>query len=155
MPHWWLVTCGDGCIFKTKCLTPENSCVYCMPETECPLTKKSLCCPRGTCLWFQCMKHTKNWQKHTENKWQQKTTHHYFKRLLSWYEIKSEMYNKTGRLRPRKLISWRFIRFFENKAFVLNCIHAVCRFRHRTLYLCMLLLDHCDTQLRFQPFPKY
>lgn len=28
-------------------------------------------------------------------------------------------------------------------------VHAVCRFRHRTPYLCMLLLEHCDTQLRF------
>lgn len=34
------------------------------------LWPKSLCCPRGTCLWSQCMKHTtNNWQeKQTEKK---------------------------------------------------------------------------------------
>lgn len=133
-----------------------SSCVYCMPQTECPLTKKkSLSCPRSTCLWSQCMKHTtKNWQvKHIDKtKWQQKTTHNYYKDFLSWYEIKSEMYNKTGRIRPRKLISWRFICFCENKAFVLNFFSCSLPIQTPDSLLCMFLLEHCDTQLRLHLF---
>lgn len=116
--------------------------------------KNPFCCPRGTRLWSQCMKHTtKNWQvKHTEKtKWWHKTTQNYYKDFLSWYEIKTEMYNKTGRITPRKRISLRFIRFSENKAFVFF-LHAVRRFKHLTPYLCMLLLEHCDTQLCFHRF---
>lgn len=141
-------------------VTQENTppLLYCMSQTECPLTKKiSLCCPRGTCLWSQCMKHNKGLTSKTHwwNKITTKKNCNYHEDVLSWYEIVSEMYNKTGRIRPRKLISGGSICCCENKAFVFEFVHAVLLIQtldSLSMHVTSRALWHTTMP---PPFPKY
>lgn len=72
------------------------------------------------------------------------------KTFLVWNQIRNVQQN--WRITARKLSSWRFISFCQNKAFCFESIMQFCWFRRRSPYLCMLLLEHCDTWLRLQLF---
>lgn len=66
------------------------------------------------------------------------------------YDRIRNVQRKVG-IRPEKRISGRSICFCECKAFVLSL------FMHLLIhtldsYPCMLILEHCDTQLRLHPF---
>lgn len=155
MPHWWF---GDirWCMhfLKLKFVTPANSPpVYTVCHRQNVFRPKIIPLLSKRYLPLVSVRETYNKELTSKTYWKNKMTTKnlhiiIIKTLFSWYEIKSEMYNRTGRIRPRKLIGWRFYMFLWKEAFCFEfSVHAVSRFRRRTPLLRTLLLEHCDTQL--------
>lgn len=109
-----------------------------------------LWCPRGTCLWFQGMKHTKNWYTELTKKRQLEQT--YYKDFFPGVTSEIRNVQKLGELDWGNYYS--FISFCENKAFVLNLFMQFAHSDNRLLpmHVTSKRLWHTTTS---SPFPKY